>query len=75
MGNVTAQIKAILVKNMKRYRAKKRLTQEEAAEKAGITTKYWQRLEMASQKDLPSLTTLAKISKTLNVGPHRLLMR
>ena len=67
------QIKGILVLNIKKYRAQRRLTQEQAAELAGITSKYWQRLEMASQTDLPSLKVLFKVAEVLNISPSRLL--
>ena len=67
------EIKSILVKNIKKYREKLEFTQEQAAEKADITTKYWQRLEMISQIDLPSLPLLFKIAQTLEVNPSKLL--
>ncbi len=67
------RIKLTIVKNIKKYRAKRRLTQEQAAELAGITAKYWQRLEMASQIDLPSLTILYKVSEVLRIAPSKLL--
>ena len=66
-------IKEILVKNIKKYRTKQGLTQEQAAEKAGITGKYWQRLEMTSQIDLPSLSVLFKIAEALQISPAKLL--
>lgn len=66
-------IKEILVNNLKRYRERLELTQEEAAEKAGITSKYWQRLEMKSQTDLPSLIVLFKIAEGLGISPSQLL--
>ena len=66
-------IKRILVRNIKRCRSKLGLTQEEAAEKADITAKYWQRLEMLSQIDLPSLPTLFKVAKVLTVPAWKLL--
>lgn len=69
----TFKIKRLLVGNIKRYRSKLNLTQEEASEKAGITMKYWQRLEMISQKDLPSLQMLEKIAKALGVTMGKLL--
>ena len=72
MGN-NDEIKTVLVKNMKKYRARRRLTQEQAAEKSGITGKYWQRLEMTSQIDLPSLSVLFKVAEALEVKPSRLL--
>ena len=67
------KIKKILVQNIKKYRAKRKLTQEGAAELAGFTSKYWQRLEMTSQSDLPSLKVLFKIAKALNTTPAKLL--
>lgn len=67
------KIKEILVKNIKKYRSKKKLSQEQAAELAGITTKYWQRLEMASQSDLPSLRVIFKIAQALGISPSKLL--
>ena len=59
-------IKKILSSNLKKYRANLNLTQEEAAEKAEISLNYWQRLEMTSQVNLPTLPTLGKITKVLN---------
>ena len=73
MNSGQEEIKGILVKNIKKYREKLRLTQEQAAEKADITTKYWQRLEMTSQIDLPSLPLLFKIAQTLEIKPSKLL--
>ena len=67
------EIKKTLVRNIKKYREKLKLTQEQAAEKADITTKYWQRLEMVSQTDLPSLPLLFKIAETLEIDPSKLL--
>jgi transcriptional regulator with XRE-family HTH domain len=67
------EIKRILVGNIKKYRLKKKLTQERAAELGGITSKYWQRLEMSSQSDLPSLKVLFKAAKALGIPPSKLL--
>ena len=58
---------------MKKYRVKLGLTQDQAAEKAGITGKYWQRLEMSSQIDLPSLNVLFKIAEALKINAAKLL--
>ncbi len=66
-------IKGILARNMKKYRTASGLTQEQAAEKADITVKYWQRLEMTSQIDLPSLPVLFKVAKALKIQPYQLL--
>lgn len=73
MTDNTLRIKRLLVGNIKRCRTKLGLTQEEMAEKADITVKYWQRLEMLSQRDLPSLQMLAKIAKALDVSMSELL--
>jgi len=73
MATEQKEIKRILASNIKKYRARLKLTQEQAAERAGITLKYWQRLEMASQVDLPSLPTLFLLAKTLKINPSRLL--
>ena len=67
------QIKKILVTNIKKYRTRRGLTQEQAAELAGITAKYWQRLEMTSQVDLPSLKVLFKAAEVLKIPPSKLL--
>jgi transcriptional regulator with XRE-family HTH domain len=73
MSNNSQKIKQILVKNIKKYRNKKKLTQEQAAEIAGITAKYWQRLEMKSQIDLPSINVIFVIAKALDIPPAKLL--
>ncbi len=74
MENDVRSIKKILAGNIKICRARLQLTQEQASEKADITLKYWQRLEMVSQTDLPSLPTLLKIAKALKVKMHDLLL-
>ena len=66
-------IKGILAKNLRKYRTRLKLTQEQASEKADITVKYWQRLEMESQVDLPSLPTLFKMAKVLGVKASDLM--
>lgn len=73
MLSVERKIKRVLVANIKKYRMRRRLTQEQAAELASITSKYWQRLEMTSQIDLPSLKVLFKIADVLNVPASKLL--
>ena len=49
------------------------MTQEQASERAEITTAYWQRLELVSQTDLPSVPTICKIAKALNIHPYQIL--
>jgi transcriptional regulator with XRE-family HTH domain len=66
-------IKTILSRNLKKYRATLGLTQEQASEKADLSLNYWQRLEMISQRVMPSIPTLFKIAKVLNCKPKNLL--
>ena len=67
------KIKSIVGANIRKYRKKLHITQEQAAERAEITAPYWQRLELVSQTDLPSLPTIFKIAKALNIKPYQLL--
>ncbi len=73
MKNESKKLKMMLSGNIKRYRHELGITQEQAAEKAGITVKYWQRLEMISQPDLPSLPMLNNIAKVLKTQMQNLL--
>ena len=73
MSDDNRKIKQILVKNIKKYRGRRKLTQEQAAEIAGITAKYWQRLEMKSQIDLPSINVIFMIAEALDIPPSKLL--
>jgi len=67
------KIKGTIATNIRKYRKKRRMTQEQAAERAEITSAYWQRLELVSQSDLPSVHTIFKIAKALNIHPYQLL--
>ena len=67
------KIKSMIATNIRKYRKKRRMTQEQAAERAEITSAYWQRLELVSQSDLPSVHTIFKIAKALNIHPFQLL--
>ena len=67
------KIKSLIATNIRKYRKKRRMTQEQAAERAEITSAYWQRLELVSQSDLPSVHTIFKIAKALNIHPYQLL--
>ena len=68
------KLKQMLARNMKKHRARLGLTQEKSAERAELTVKYWQRLEMVSQPDLPSLPALLKISKALEIKIYQLFL-
>jgi len=51
--------------NIKEYRKKRLLTQEEIAKKLNITWRYYQKIESGSK--IPSVDILYKIKKILNV--------
>jgi len=67
------KIKSILAANIKKYRKKLHLTQEQAAERTGMSVNYWQRLELPAQIELPSFLAFARIAQTLRVKPYQLL--
>jgi transcriptional regulator with XRE-family HTH domain len=60
-----------IAKNLKIARLQKRLTQDEVASKAGVSTNYYARLERAELK--PSVEYLEKIVKALGVKSSDIL--
>ena len=56
---------------IKALRERRRLTQEQLAERAGVSRTYLARLETARQD--PTLSTLEKLAKALGVKVGRLL--
>jgi len=73
MENDRVNVKRLIAANIKKYRTKAGLTQEVAAEKADLSLNYWQRLEMTSQKDIPSIPTLIKIARVLHTDLKSLI--
>lgn len=61
-----ANARKLFSKNLKRLRVKKDLTQEELAEKLGITARYVQKLEGVRCPNV-KIDTIADIAKTINV--------
>ena len=59
-------------KNVKKYRLKGGLTQEQLAEKTGIDYKYVQRIEGKTPPNA-TLQTLAKLAKILKIDVWKLL--
>jgi len=55
-----------LGENIRALRIKRKLTQEELADKAGISTKYLQNLESKNPKNA-SVVTLEKLAKGLEI--------
>ena len=58
--------------NVKHYRKKKKLSQEQLAEMSNLSTNYIGDIERANRK--VTIDTIEKISKGLNVEAHLLLM-
>lgn len=56
----------LLGENIKRYRKVKGLTQQELADKLGISLNFMGKIEVAFSK--PSLDTLIKIAEGLNIS-------
>lgn len=66
--------KRILSANIKKYRTKLGLTQEQAAERAGMSVNYWARLELKEDKRRVLLRDLSKLAKGLDIKMYQLLM-
>ncbi len=60
-----------LGQNIKYYRNQKKLTQEELANLVGLSLEFIGRIEIATNK--PSLETIFKIAKALDINPDQLL--
>lgn len=73
MPFIMMKLKAVFAQNLKKYRKKLRLTQEQVAERAGMSVNYWQRLELPAQIELPTLRTFHRIAQVLHVKPYQLL--
>lgn len=61
-----------LAQKLKRLREKQGLTQERAAEKAGMPIRYYQKLESKSPYAI-RITTLEKLAKAFKTTPSKLL--
>jgi len=66
MGMATPKIRLELAKRLRRLRKQHGLTQEEAAERAGMDARYYQRLESKTPNavKIDTLDRLAKAFKT-----------
>ncbi len=73
MDKEDALIKRIVARNIRKYRTKANLTQEKVAELADLSLNFYQRLELVSQKDTPSLATLFKIAKVFRIKAAQLI--
>jgi len=61
----------ILQKKIRKYRKEARLTQEELADKVGISRTYMGYIEQG--RSVPSLEVLEKIARVLKVKPSELI--
>ena len=63
-------IREILASNLKEYRRKLGLTQEELAEKADVSTHYIAMIEICKKYPKPDM--LEQIAEALNIEPYKL---
>ena len=68
----TPKIRLDLARQLRKIRKKSGLTQEEAAERAGLDSRYYQRLE-SRQPNAVKIDTLEKLAKGLKVPAWKLL--
>ena len=72
MTNEKSSIVAIFGSNVKTYRKRQKMTQEQLAEKSGITVKYVSNIECAIS--FPSPSVIAAIAKALAVPEYKLFV-
>lgn len=65
-------LKEILKYNLKSFRKLQGYTQEQLAERCGLSVTFIQDIELSRKQ--PSLDSLEKIAKALQVQPHKLLI-
>ena len=70
MTNENSSIVAIFGSNVKTYRKRQKMTQEQLAEKTGVTVKYISNIECSIS--FPSAPVIASIAKALNVPEYSL---
>jgi len=63
-------IREVLATNLKENRRKLRMTQEELAEKAGVSTHYIAMIETCKKYPKPDM--LEQLAKTLEIEPYKL---
>lgn len=63
----------IIIKSIRYYRKKANITQEQLAEKAGISVSYIKQIESGKEFKNMTFTTLSNIAKSLNVNIKDLL--
>ncbi len=71
-GIAVTDTQKVFIRNLRRTRDRLGLTQEQAAERVGITQKYLGAIELGYK--FPSVTTLDKIGKALHVEVYQLFV-
>jgi transcriptional regulator with XRE-family HTH domain len=66
-------LKEVMAANLRRVRHDKKMTQEELAERAGLSARYIGAIERADVS--PSVTVLGQIADALAIEPGMLLQR
>jgi len=66
-------LKDVLATNLRRLRHERELTQEDVAERTGLSSRYVGSIERA--KVSPSVTVLGKLADALELDPCRLIQR
>ena len=66
-------LKEIMAMNLRRKRHDQQMTQEELAERAGLSTRYVGAIERGDVS--PSVTVLGQIAEALGIEPGDLLLR
>ena len=64
-------LREIVARNLRRLRHEKRLTQEELADRSGLSARYIGSVERAQMS--PSVTVLGRIAEALEVDPAELV--
>jgi transcriptional regulator with XRE-family HTH domain len=64
-------LKEVMATNLRRARHDRKLTQEELAEKSGLSSRYIGAIERGSVS--ASVTVLGRIADTLGIGPCKLI--
>ena len=72
LGGGPMSLREVFRDNVKHYRKKKKLSQDQLAEMSNLSTNYIGDIERTNRK--VTIDTIEKISKGLNVEAHLLLM-
>jgi putative transcriptional regulator len=66
------RLQTVFIANLKEARKRAGLTQEEIASRVALSSKFYGNIEQGVK--FPSLSSIERLSKVLNVPPYRLFM-